>query len=116
MADKQTYIPRGRDARLELVKRKARHEALNTFISGRAGWLTSVAGSVLMRFEAPIGSSLAAELRDKGYVGTPVGTTMRIIPNAQVEEIATKRSSMPPQRRETHAGIVETIIYEMKVP
>ncbi len=81
MVDK--FFPRGPGAaRLELDKRKARHAALNTYITERGGWLTSVAGNPVMRFEAPIGSSLPGELRGKGYVVTPVGSTTRINPHA----------------------------------
>ncbi len=113
----EKYHPRGLVGdRLELDKRKERHAALNTLITERGGWLTSIAGSTTMRFEAVPGSPLPDDLRALGYVVTLVGTTQRIIPHAITVEIAAERTSMPPLRCETHAGVVEAIIYEMKAP
>ncbi len=113
----EKYHPRGLVGdRLELDKRKARHAAVNTFITDKGGWMTSVAGSKVMRFEAAPGSALPDDLRALGYVVTPVGTTQRIVPNDIAVEKAADLSSMPPQGRETHAGIVETVVYEMTAP
>jgi len=65
-----------------LDRRKQRHAALNTYITERGGWLISIAGDPLMRFEAPHGSALPEELRGKGYVVTSIGSTTRIDPHA----------------------------------
>src|SRR5262249_53012239 len=66
----------------KILDRKQRHAALNDFITERGGWLTSVPGDPLMRFEAPIGAGLAEQLRAKGYIVTPAGSTTRIDPHA----------------------------------
>jgi hypothetical protein len=76
--------------RQALEKGKARHAALNDFITERGGWLTSIAGDPAMRFEAPIGSALPEELRGKGYVVTPIGSTTRIDPHATATVVVTE--------------------------
>ncbi len=48
--------------------------------------------------------------------GDRAGTAQRIVPHAITVEIAAERFSMPLLRRETHAGIVETVLYEMTAP
>ena len=85
-------------ARKILEARKRRHAALNDFITERGGWLTSIAGDPAMRFEAPAGSSLAEELRGKGYVVTPAGSTTRIDPHATATIIQAEvfELSLPP--------------------
>ena len=80
-----------------IAARKERHAALNRYIGERGGWLTSIPGDPLMRFEAPPDSTLPDDLRGKGYVVTPAGSTTRIDPNA----IAT---------------IMQTEVYELALP
>lgn len=54
-----------------LDARKRLHEGLNKFINDRGGWLTSIPGAPIMRFEAPPESSLPDELRRLGYDHLP---------------------------------------------
>jgi hypothetical protein len=63
----------------------------------RGGWLTSIPGDPLMRFEAVPGSTLPDDLRAKGYEVTPAGSTMRIDPNAT-------------------AAIMRTEVFELTLP
>lgn len=99
--------------RQTLDARKRLHDGLSKFIGERGGWLTSIPGDQLMRFEAPADLSLPDELRALGYAVTPAGTTMRINPHGSVEVIAAARSSMPPLRRVTHAAIEQVGVYEL---
>ena len=79
-------------------KRKARHAALNDFITERGGWLTSIPGDPAMRFEAPIGSGLPEELKAKGYLVTPAGGTTRIDPHATatISQVDVYELTLPP--------------------
>ena len=79
-----------------LERRKARHAALNTFIDEHGGWLVSIPGAPVMRFEAAPGSSLPEDLRGKGYVVTPVGDTMRVTPNAGIVQTEVFELALPP--------------------
>ncbi len=78
--------------------------------------MVSVPGSVVMRFETPIGSTLPSDLRAKGDLVAAVGSTMRIVPNAIFESHAAERSSMPPIPSIIHAGIVQAEVYELTLP
>jgi hypothetical protein len=77
--------------------RKRRHAALNTYINQHGGWLTSIPGDAIMRFESALGSSLPGALRANGYQVSMIGSTMRIVPNA-------------------HADIMQTEVYELALP
>jgi hypothetical protein len=96
-----------------LAARKRLHDGLNRFISERGGWLTSIPGDPLMRFEALAAAALPDELRALGYVVSPAGSTTRINPHGSAEVIAAARSSMPPLRWVTHATIERVTIYEI---
>ncbi len=109
-------LPDPRQQQRALAARKARHAGLNDFIAERGGWLISIPGEPVMRFEARPGSSLPDELRGWGYVVRHVGETERIVPNETVEAIAAERSSMPPARVVHHAGITQTVVYELTAP
>jgi hypothetical protein len=110
----------------EVDKRKQRFEALNKFISQRNGWMTSVPGDPDMTFEALPGSPLADQLRDNGYEVTEIGTTQRILPHAIEDkyvigaggdlELVTAGSTQPITQTVTHAGIVTTTVYELRMP
>lgn len=92
-------MPRLRPA---LDARKERHAALNEYIGQRGRWLTSIAGSTTMRFEARHGSALPDDLRGKGYIVTPAGSTTRIDPHAtatitltEIYELALTPGALP---------------------
>jgi hypothetical protein len=117
-------MPRGDPRRDALEKRKALHAALNKYIDARGGWLTSVCGDPLMRFEALPGSDLPDDLRAKGYIIDQIGTTTRILPAGNTEVMSTTRvgalelateGSTRPRLLVHHAGIQQTHVYELLV-
>src|ERR1700730_5525340 len=79
-----------------------------------------------MRFEALPGSPLPDQLRDNGYLVSEIGTTQRILPHAIEDkyvigaggdlELVTAGSTRPITQTVTHAGIVTTTVYELRVP
>jgi hypothetical protein len=86
-----------------IAARKQRHAALNTYITEHGGWLTSIPGDPLMRFEAVPDSTLPDDLRGKGYIVSPAGSTTRIDPNSpatvkqtEVYELARPMPAPPP--------------------
>jgi hypothetical protein len=94
-----------------LQTRKELHATLNDFISARGGWLVSVAGESVIRFEVPAGSALPADLKKLEYNVMPVGNTMRIVPNARLELLTVDGSTGV--RQHWHEGIIKTDIYEI---
>jgi hypothetical protein len=88
--------------------------------------MTSVPGDPDTRFEALPGSPLPDQLRDNGYEVSEVGTTQRILPHAiedkyvigtgGVLELATAASTQPITRTVSHAGVVTTTAYQLRVP
>jgi hypothetical protein len=79
-----------------------------------------------MRFEALPGSPLPDQLRDNGYLVSETGTSQRILAHAienkyvvgagGVLELVTAGSTRPITSTVTHAGIVTTTVYELRVP
>lgn len=73
-----------------------------------------------------LGSPLPDQLRDTGYDVTVIGQTQRILPHAieqkfvigagGVLELATAGSTRPITQTTTHAGIVTTTVYELRMP
>jgi len=62
----------------EIDAKKSRFDYINNYIGERGGWMTSVPGDRDMRFEAMPGSPLPDQLRELGYIVTPVGVTQRV--------------------------------------
>jgi hypothetical protein len=79
-----------------------------------------------MRFEALPGSPLPEKLRQAGYTVTETGTTQRILAHAIGQdfvigaggemELATAGSTRPITSRVSHAGIINTVVYELIDP
>jgi hypothetical protein len=107
-----------------LETRKRLHEALATYIRERGGALESVSGAPVMRFTAPLDSSLPADLQARGYLVTPMGMTMRINPVGGVELVAQTSSghetvisgSTRPTLRRHHVAIEQVNVYELSLP
>lgn len=103
-------------ARRALAQRKDLHAQMQGFISYKGGWLTSIPGDKIMRFEAVPDSTLPGDLQALGFKVSKVGSTTRIIPAGTTEVIAGEHSSSPPCRVIQHAGIVQTNVYELMEP
>ncbi|MBR1298543.1 hypothetical protein [Bradyrhizobium sp. AUGA SZCCT0042] len=110
----------------EVDKLKEQFEALNAYVTERAGWMTSIPGDPDMRFESLPGSTLPDELRAAGYEVTEIGTTQRILPHAVEQrfvvgaggelELATAGSTRPISHVVSHAGVVITTVFDLLVP
>ena len=96
-----------------LQTRKELHATLNDFISARGGWLVSVAGESVIRFEVPAGSALPADLKKLEYDVMPVGSTMRTVPNAKLEVLTVAGSTGVVERWQE--GIIKTDIFEFSL-
>jgi len=113
------------ERRRALDARKRLHDALEEHIRTAGGWLTSIPGAAVMRFEAVPDSALPDGLRELGYNVIPAGSTMRIVPAGHVElltttssggiEAFTEGSTKTPQHVH-HAGIHQTNVYELTLP
>jgi hypothetical protein len=88
---------------------------LNEYVSGRAGWLTSIPGDWNIRMECLLGSPLPEALHRLGWEVEPIGQSrQRLIESAITEkltrtssgafEFATEGSTKPVALRITHAG------------
>jgi len=91
----------------KIADRKARFVTLNTFVTSRHGWITSIPGDEVVRLETLEGSTLPDELAQLGYQLHPDAPGERILPVAIVESIeVTAGSSIT--RQVAHAGICRT--------
>jgi hypothetical protein len=97
-----------------LEKRKALWDALNNYIRGSGGWVTSLPGATTLRVEAPQGSSLPAKLIELGYSPRHCGNGSRIIPGGTVETIVDHLSGTRVARQ--HAGIIPVDVLEISLP
>lgn len=93
---------------------------------GREPWEQHlVPGAPDVTLECLPGSPLPDQLRAAGYLVTETGTTQRILPHAIEQrfvvgaggdlELATAGSTRPISRVTTHAGIVTTTVYDLRV-
>src|SRR5689334_21332239 len=88
-----------------LEKRKELHAGLNRFINDRGGWLVSIAGDPVMRFEALPGSSLPETLSDLGYTVLEAGTTQRVLSVGHTERLSqTSSGAVYPLPEESSAS------------
>jgi hypothetical protein len=90
---------------LSLPDRKDLFDRINTFVTARSGWLTSVPGAKTVTLDVLPFSTLPEQLTEKGYQLELEGNGTRLIPHAITEAVITEGSSRPAFRT-THAGIV----------
>jgi hypothetical protein len=64
----------------ERKRRKALFDALNRFILGHSGWVTSVDSAVNIRFETLPNSGLPEALAEAGYPSQPIEVVERFLP------------------------------------
>jgi hypothetical protein len=74
-----------RSAALELEKRQQLWTAMNDFVGANGGWITSPAGVMRMRIEAPTGSPLPNKLAELGYAVRACGCGQRVSPLGKIE-------------------------------
>ena len=100
----------------EVAKALKRFADLNSFVSRRNAWLTSVPGSHDIRTDCLPGSGVTGELRKLGWDVTKIGDSQRIVTGTIVEKLVAKPdgefeplaegSTKTPDRIVSHAGIV----------
>src|SRR5262249_5736846 len=98
--------------RQTIEDRKAKFEAINTFVTSAGGWIISIPGAAEITIECTESSDLPQKLRDAGYKPEEIGRGTRLIPNA-TEEIIYKGEGEKRQtiRRLSHAGFVPVVRY-----
>jgi hypothetical protein len=100
---------------LSLPDRKDLFDRINTFVTARSGWLTSVPGAETVALEVLPFSTLPEQLTEKGYALEADGNGTRLIPHAITEAVITEGSTKPAYRV-THAGIVAVDRYRFTLP
>lgn len=110
----------------DLQDRKERFAALNTYVTERGGWLTSIPGDVEVEMQCRPGSTLPDDLRGLGYVLTVIGETERIIPGTVIEKFVlgddgtmqplVAGSTRPVAQTLVHAGIARVKRYAFGMP
>jgi hypothetical protein len=110
----------------QVQDRKQLFNQINNFIRERNGWVTSVPGDTIVRFETLPDSSLPEELCELGYGVVPDGEGQRILPAAIVERftkntdgtlgILTERSTLPVTTIVHHAGIARVLRLAFALP
>jgi hypothetical protein len=95
------------EAYRDVTERKLRFEELNSYITSRSGWVTSIPGAVEVTMQCLIGSTLPDELRARGYDLVEDGESERILPHAITDMVITEGSTVP--IRITHAGIARVV-------
>jgi hypothetical protein len=79
---------------------------ISTYISEHGGWATSVPGAREIRFDAPVGSPLPAQLTALGYIVEKTGASAS----------CRKGSTKPVTTRVTHAGIAVVVQFNLRLP
>lgn len=102
---RQFYTP-GRQSDRAIDARKKLFDELAKFIARRNGWITSIPGAAVVRFECLPLSTLPDELRELGNDVIEEGEGERILPHAIVENVPMEGSTSTFKMR--HAGIART--------
>jgi hypothetical protein len=89
----------------ETIDRKRRFDALNTWITERGGWCTSLPGDALA-----CRTDLPTELAQRGYELEAGPSGERILPAGRLENVTIEGSSRSTIRT-AHAGIVKVMRY-----
>jgi hypothetical protein len=100
---------------LSLPDRKDLFDRINTFVSARSGWLTSIPGARTVALDVLPFSTLPEQLTEKGYQLELEGNGTRVIPHAITEAVVAEGSTKPAYRV-THAGIVAVDRYRFSLP
>lgn len=111
----------------EIEHRKRMFAGLNSYVTERGGWLTSIPGAWTITMECLPGSPLPDALRGLGWDVEPTGQTReRLLANAITEkltrtssgayEFAAENSSKPVALRIHHAGFREVEVFAVREP
>jgi hypothetical protein len=121
MSRPQFYHPGRTDETSRVKDRKARFEALNTYITNRNGFIISEPGRAEIRIECLPGSALPGDLAALGYQLQQEEDGERILVGAIVEKFVagadggleplTAGSTRPIAEIRRHAGICKTERY-----
>jgi hypothetical protein len=90
--------------------------AINTFISQRGGYVVSLPGASLVRFECSptLAPSLETALRGIGYSPQRLGDGMRLDPQGVAEIVVEQgRGGVPVETVRRHAGLTPVDVFEI---